>query len=154
MIESEPPRRKVRRLSFGYDSRIAESRRGVGKIFGEYLKEDNTSLRSFADDNALQLGYDSPGDAYNKLICIRSGRKPGENYGGSEGLRFDDRELHRLSLLLGKIGVEQRDPLIDKLKKIEPRFRYELEPEKKKRVFLPGLKRNEKATKGEGEREG
>ena len=143
MSEIETPRRKVHRLSFGYDFRIAEVRREVGQRVKLYLEESDMSVRAFADSCFLQLGYESAGDAYNKLICIRSGRK-------SRGFRFDERELDRLYRLLGKIGAEQPDSLIDKLKGVEPRFKYELEPETKKRVLLSEYKKTGRAMKVTG----
>jgi len=150
MSEIETPRRKVHRLSFGYDFRIAEVRREVGQRVKLYLEESDMSVRAFADSCFLQLGYESAGDAYNKLICIRSGRKAGENYKESRGFRFDERELDRLYRLLGKIGAEQPDSLIDKLKGVEPRFKYELEPETKKRVLLSEYKKTGRAMKVTG----
>jgi len=103
---------------------IEAAREGLADVINQHLKEKRLTTMRFALDGFKSMRYGSP-----KTLCFYVNNwKYGRPFGTTTWLRMDapftERELERVSSLLGYLSIPDNYPLLSSIKQVAPSFEY------------------------------
>ena len=114
----------VNRRMFGRSPDRANIRKGVARLFGEYLEKEKLSVGEFARRYHDKFGYKDRDVGRNTFTDLHKGRSIGQNCEDSEGFPFREDELIKYKTLFEIIGVSQTDEIVLKLRQKCSDFEY------------------------------